>query len=297
MTTKNCFQKKKCSGLAVGIGLFLGLLGLLNSGLIVTNTSSVAAFAFDIPSGITWQVGLALLTIVFMSGLMIRKMRFAFILPILFASLVVSIVSILQGTFVLGTFGVFDLSNVFQLNFDFQTGQIVWLIPIMVLSRLFDSTSTTLTILRNVYFDNVRSSAVVAATPNSRSAEKIELTWKVSVKVRGILLVDSFFGMFSALVGNSVSTPFIESCTGVAIGARTGLASVVCGFLFLLAIPLGPIYNLIVPQGTGAALVLTATILLTYLKHMDFNREFGRIFPALLCIFTIPFTMSKWFLE
>src|SRR5262249_29188615 len=59
--------------------------------------------------------------------------------------------------------------------------------------------------------------------------------------VNRILLVDSVGAAFGGLMSASSNTTYIESAAGVSSGARTGLASVVTGVLFLLAMFLSPV--------------------------------------------------------
>ena len=87
----------------------------------------------------------------------------------------------------------------------------------------------------------------------------------------------------------SSNTTYIESAAGVADGARTGLASVVTGVLFLLAIFLSPIAGLIPTQATAPALVLVGYLMFTIVKDIPVaDVEDG--LPALLTIILMPLT-------
>ncbi len=61
-------------------------------------------------------------------------------------------------------------------------------------------------------------------------------------RIKQALLADAIATTAGAVLGTSTTTTFVESSSGVAEGARTGLASVVTGFLFLLAIFFSPIF-------------------------------------------------------
>lgn len=58
------------------------------------------------------------------------------------------------------------------------------------------------------------------------SSKKVRdfIEFSMKFQVRSILLIDSFFMIVSSLLGTSTTTPFIESATGISVGAKTGLA-------------------------------------------------------------------------
>jgi len=77
-----------------------------------------------------------------------------------------------------------------------------------------------------------------------------------------LLLTDSLGAVFGGFAGASSNTTYIESGAGVSEGARTGLASVVTGVLFLLCMVLAPVAGVIPPQATGPALIIVGWIML-----------------------------------
>ena len=78
------------------------------------------------------------------------------------------------------------------------------------------------------------------------------------------------------LAGVSSNTTFIESAAGVGDGGRTGLASIVTGVLFLLAIFLSPIAGIIPPVATAPALILVGYLMFTQVKDIDVSERRGR---------------------
>jgi adenine/guanine/hypoxanthine permease len=76
-------------------------------------------------------------------------------------------------------------------------------------------------------------------------------------QARRILLVDSLAAVLGSGMGASSVTSYIESGSGVAEGGRTGMTSVLVGFLFLLALPFSPLISVFggslpIPDPTGA---------------------------------------------
>ena len=86
-------------------------------------------------------------------------------------------------------------------------------------------------------------------------------------------------------------TTYIESASGVAEGARTGLASVVTGVLFLLAIALAPIAGIVPAEATAPALIIVGFFMASIIRDIDFTSADDGL-PALLAITVMPFTFS-----
>ena len=93
------------------------------------------------------------------------------------------------------------------------------------------------------------------------------------------------------MFGVSSNTSYIESSAGVAEGGKTGLASVVTGILFLIAIVLSPLALIVPGQATAPVLILIGFLMIGLLKHIDFaDLEEG--LPALLAVILMPLTFS-----
>ena len=104
-----------------------------------------------------------------------------------------------------------------------------------------------------------------------------------------VLIVDSVAAFAGGAGGVSSNTTFIESAAGVADGGRTGFASIVTGVLFLLAIFLAPVAQIIPNQATAPALVLVGYLMFTLVKDIDVSNVEDGI-PALLTIILMPLT-------
>jgi AGZA family xanthine/uracil permease-like MFS transporter len=106
-----------------------------------------------------------------------------------------------------------------------------------------------------------------------------------------ILVVDSLAAAAGGAAGVSSNTSYIESASGVGEGARTGLASVVTGVLFLLAIVLAPIVEIIPSEAAVPALVLVGFLMMQQVKGIDWD-DLEIAIPAFLTIVLMPFTYS-----
>ncbi len=110
-------------------------------------------------------------------------------------------------------------------------------------------------------------------------------------RLKQVLLVDGLAAMAGGLAGASSATTYIESPAGIAAGARTGLASVVTGACFLLALFLAPLAGVVPPQATAPALIVVGYLMCRVVRDIPF-RDLEEGFPALLTLVVMPFTYS-----
>src|SRR5699024_5644571 len=90
---------------------------------------------------------------------------------------------------------------------------------------------------------------------------------------------------------SSSNTVFLESATGIAEGARTGLANIVTGALFLVAMFFTPLYEVVPVEAAAPALIVVGALMMSQIVQIDFSR-FAVALPAFLTIVTMPFTYS-----
>ena len=106
-----------------------------------------------------------------------------------------------------------------------------------------------------------------------------------------ILVVDSLAAAAGGAAGVSSNTSYIESASGVAEGARTGLASVVTGVLFLLTTIFAPLVEVIPNEAAVPALILVGFLMMQQVKHIEWD-DIEIALPAFLTIVLMPFTYS-----
>ncbi|MFI5262036.1 MAG: NCS2 family permease [Candidatus Limnocylindrales bacterium] len=257
--------------IGVGIGLFILFIGFVNGGMIIT------------PQGGSPIVGLAFPTttsqFVFLFGLVVtfvlwaRHIRAALIISILVTTvvaLVVGVATVPADLAVTPNFGTLGLG----LQDPFQ---------VFAKLGLLSAVLTIFAIMLSDFFDTMGTVTGIAAEAGLSSPDG-------SVPGVGrILLVDSLAAVAGGAAGVSSNTTFIESAAGVAEGGRTGLASVVTGVLFLLAIFLSPIASIVPAAATAPALVLVGYLMFTLVKDINVaDLEDG--LPALLTIVLMPLT-------
>jgi len=110
-------------------------------------------------------------------------------------------------------------------------------------------------------------------------------------RLNRVLLVDSLAAVVGGAASASSATTYVESAAGVAAGARTGLASVVTGACFLLALFVAPVTGIVPPQATAPALIVVGYLMIGLVRNIPFE-SLDEGFPALLTLAVMPFTYS-----
>jgi AGZA family xanthine/uracil permease-like MFS transporter len=106
-----------------------------------------------------------------------------------------------------------------------------------------------------------------------------------------ILIVDSVAAAAGGAAGISSNTSYIESASGVGEGARTGLASIVTGILFLLTTFLAPLVAVIPYEAATPALIIVGFLMMSQVKNIAWD-DLGIGIPAFLTIILMPFSYN-----
>ena len=110
-------------------------------------------------------------------------------------------------------------------------------------------------------------------------------------QMKEALLSDSIGTVVGACTGTSTVTTFVESASGVEAGGRTGLTALTCGVMFLLCMFIGPLAAIIPSAATSAALIYVGIIMLSGLKHIDFE-DLEQAVPVALMLIAMPISGS-----
>jgi len=106
------------------------------------------------------------------------------------------------------------------------------------------------------------------------------------------MLADSSATVAGALLGTSTTTSYIESTTGISVGGRTGLTSIVVGLLFLATLFVAPVIRAIPPYATAPALVFVAIILIGSLGDFENWSDFSESGPLVITAVMMPLSFS-----
>ena len=109
--------------------------------------------------------------------------------------------------------------------------------------------------------------------------------------IKGALLADAIGTTVGAICGTSTVTTFVESASGISVGGRTGLTSVVAAFMFLISLFLTPFFLTIPAFAITPALVIVGFLMVRQVVHINFEHLTDAI-PAFLGIIAMPFFYS-----
>ncbi|MBD3267395.1 hypothetical protein GF373_12065 [bacterium] len=112
-------------------------------------------------------------------------------------------------------------------------------------------------------------------------------------RARQALLSDALGTMAGAALGTSTVTSYVESCSGISDGARTGLANVMTGLLFILALFFSPIVKMVGSYNPiiAPALIMVGFMMMRGVKHINWEEPTDGI-PAFLTIVFIAFSLK-----
>lgn len=276
----NCIPSSLKKAVSVGIGLFITIIGLANAKLVATDTGTLIGFV---------NFSMAHKTaIVFAIGLVITIVLYVLKVP------GAVLIGIIATTIVGIPFGVTTIPENFK---PFSTPQAPHFMQFDFKGILFGADGKAsaavfgkffvifFTFLFTDFFDTLGTLMGVATQANL-------VDKKGNIPgAKGALLADSIGTVVGACFGTSTVTSFVESTSGVAAGARTGLASVVTAILFLLAMFLSPLFALIPSCATAPALVFVGYLMMKSVVDIPFNDPTEGI-PAFIAIMVMPFGYS-----
>ncbi|OBG12050.1 MFS transporter [Mycolicibacterium celeriflavum] len=110
-------------------------------------------------------------------------------------------------------------------------------------------------------------------------------------RLRSALIVEGAGAVAGGASSASSNTVFLESGAGIGEGARTGLANLVTGGLFVAAMFISPLANVVPTEVAAAALVVVGVMMASHLRHVDIS-EFSVALPVVLTVATMPFSYS-----
>jgi len=252
--------------IAAGIGLFLALIALKNSGIVVAHPATL------VTHGKLTSFPVVMATLGFF--LIVALERFRVMGGVIIGILVVTIVAIAAGQQKFG--GIFDMPPSLApvlLQMDLAGAMQVGLVTVVfafLFVDLFDNTGTLIALAHRGGF--MRPDGTVP-------------------RLRGALIADSGAAMIGAAVGTSTTTSYIESASGINSGGRTGLTAATVAILFLLALFVAPLAGSIPAYATAPALFYVACLMVRSLTEVEWD-DITEAAPAVVTAITMPFTFS-----
>ncbi|EFL4482211.1 adenine permease AdeP [Escherichia fergusonii] len=253
-------------GITSGIGLFIGMMGLKNAGVIVANPETLVS----IGNLTSHSVLLGMLGFFIIAILASRNIHAAVLVSIVVTTLLgwmlgdvhySGIVSAPPS--VTSVVGQVDLAGSFNLG-------LAGVIFSFMLVNLFDSSGT-----------------LIGVTDKAGLAdEKGKFP-----RMKQALYVDSISSVTGSFIGTSSVTAYIESSSGVSVGGRTGLTAVVVGLLFLLVIFLSPLAGMVPGYAAAGALIYVGVLMTSSLARVNWQ-DLTESVPAFITAVMMPFSFS-----
>lgn len=268
----NCLK----NSIPVGIGLLIALVGLEWSGMVVSHPITYVTLG-DLTSTPTLLSIFGLLVMAVLFALRIRGAILIGFLVTAVAGLIIGIIEF-KGVFasppsLAPTLLKLEIPNVFV------NPELITVIFVFLFLDIFDTIGTLIGVSQPAGF------MVNGKLPRARQA----------------LLSDAVATSAGALLGTSTITSYIESTTGISAGGKTGLTSIVVAILFLLAIFLNPIVQLIgagheiggitVYPVIAPALIIVGCMMFKNIVNIDWE-DYSESIPAFLTLLMMPLTFS-----
>ncbi len=279
------------SAISVGIGLFIAFIGLVNAGIVRPGVGTPVSFAVN-GSISTWPLVVFVIALLCIIIMMVRKIKGALLFGIITGTVLAIIIENFghlgnSGTENPGGWGLtvpafpgspvqvpdFSTLGQFSIVGPFQK---VGVIAVVVL---------TFSIMLADFFDTLGTMVAVGT-----EAGLVDERGQVP-RTRHILLIDSLGVVAGGMGGVSTNTSFVESSTGVAEGARTGVASIVTGIAFLLATFLSPLFAIVPTEAAAPALVVVGFLIMQQVVEIEWA-DLRTAIPAFMAIVFMPFTYS-----
>jgi AGZA family xanthine/uracil permease-like MFS transporter len=261
--------------IAVGIGFMISFVGMEYCGLVV-DTPGVLVGIGDLTSK---PVILALFGVMLTAVLMVLKVRGAILIGILATAFLGIPLGVVRYNGILAappsispTFFKLDIIGAFQ------TG-LISVVFVFFFLDLFDTVGT-----------------LIGVSSQAGFLKKGKLP-----RANKAMFADAVGTLSGALLGTSTVTSYIESATGIAQGARTGLANIFTSFFFLIALFFSPlaemiggdyVYNdMILRPVIAPPLIIVGFLMIktiTRIKWADLTEGL----PAFLTVIVIPMTLS-----
>src|SRR5919106_7035319 len=252
--------------IAIGIGLFIAFIGLVNSGLVIRG----AGTPVDLAEFTTWPVFITIFGLVLTIALRSYGVRGDLLIGIIGTTVFATLINwandydVYQGVpggeryarWPEDLFDTPDFSLVGEISFDaFSTLPFVAALALafsLFLADFFDTMGTLVGVGRQAGYVDAQGELPAVQKP---------------------LLVDSVAAAAGGFASASSATTYIESAAGVGVGGRTGWVSVITGALFFPFMFIAPLIGMVPPQATAPALIIVGWLMISVLSEREEEAE------------------------
>ncbi|WP_417561666.1 NCS2 family permease [Microbacterium sp.] len=279
--------------ITVGIGLFIAFIGFVDSGLVTATGFASPPVGLGVGGSIaTVPVLMFVLTLLLAGVLMARKVKAALLIALVSGTVVAMIIEAIWHIGARGDknpsgwgmsvptlpsqwLSVPDLSLVGQVDLVTSWGRIgaiacIMLVFTLVFTNFFDAMGTMTGLAEEAGLSDGKGNF-----PRLKSA----------------LIVEGVGAVLGGSTSSSSNTVFVESASGIGEGARTGVANLVTGALFLLAMFLTPLTSIVPSEVAAAALVVVGALMMSQIRRIGLG-DMSVLIPVFVTVVIMPFTYS-----
>ncbi len=254
------------AAVAAGVGLFIALIGLKNSGIVVANPATLVGLG-DLHAPATL---LALFGLLVTAALLCARVKAAILIGVIATWLMALIAHTFQWQ--PQPYNFSDISaTAGQLNIRAALGiGLVEIVFVFLFVDLFDNVGTLLAV-----------------------GKKAGLFTRANdvPRLNRILYCDAIATLAGATAGTSTVVSYIESSAGVAAGGRSGVTAIVTGLLFAIALFVAPLAGAIPISATAPALIVVGSMMMTVVTEIAWAEPEIAI-PSFLTMIAIPLTFN-----
>ncbi len=252
--------------MGVGVGLFIGIIGLMNGGIISDHPATLLTLG-DLSAP---QPLMACLGFLIIMGLAVRNIPGAIILGILSITLIALVTGYAEYQGIVSappsiapTIAQLDIRGALEIT-------MISVILAILFVNLFDTAGTLMGVASRA--------GLMDSDGNIKDIDRA-------------LKADSTSSVAGAFFGCSPVTSYVESAAGVSAGGRTGLTACTVGLLFVIAIFFAPLAGMVPAFATAGALIYVALVMMGGMRDLDWNSPTD-LLPALIMILMIPLSFS-----
>jgi len=254
------------TGIAVGIGLFLAIIGLQGAGVVVDNPATLVGLG-NVKSA---QALLFFGGFVLIAALYRRRVVGSVIIVILTTTIIGLLIRLVEYKGIVSPPPSIS-PTLFQLDI---MGAIEAGLFAVIFTYLF------------VDFFDTSGTLIAVAKEGNLLDEKRRLP-----RLGGALMADSPARIAGSLLGTSTTTSYIESGAGIAAGGRTGLTALVVALLFLLSLFFAPLAQMIPAYATASALLFVAVLMISSIASVQWN-DITESAPVVVTAVMMPLSYS-----
>ena len=279
--------------ITVGIGMFIAFIGLVDGTLVTGTGLNSPPVGLGVGGSIaTVPTLLFVLTLLLAGVLMARKVKAALLIALVSGTVVAMII---EAIWHLGAksadnpngwsmsipalpsqwLSMPDLSLVGHVDLVNSWGRIgaiacIMLIFTLVFTNFFDAMGTMTGLAEEAGLSDGKGNF-----PRLKSA----------------LIIEGVGAVMGGATSGSSNTVFVESASGIGEGARTGVANLVTGALFLIAMFLTPLTSIVPSEVASAALVIVGALMMSQIRRIEFG-DMSVLIPVFITVAVMPFTYS-----